>query len=64
MFIGEPSNTNSKVYFDRNLDRMWLEHDKSCILKFKIWKQSFCFWMESIWLGHIYHMINNDSSQK
>jgi hypothetical protein len=23
-------------------------------------KRPFCFWMESILLGHIYHMVNND----
>ena len=37
------------------------EHDKSCFLKFKRWKRPFCFWMESILLGNIYHIINSDS---
>ena len=37
------------------------EHDKPCLLNFKRWKWPFCFRMESILLGHIYHMISNDS---
>ena len=36
------------------------EHDKSYFWKFKRWKWPFCFWMESILLGHIYHMNSND----
>ena len=39
------------------------EHDKSYFWKFKRWKWPFCFWMESILLGHIYHVINNDSCE-
>jgi hypothetical protein len=39
----------------------WSELDKLCFLKFKRWKQLFRIWMESVLLGHIYHMINNDS---
>ena len=33
----------------------WLQSndDKSCFLKFKRWKQPFCFWKESIWLVHV-----------
>jgi hypothetical protein len=34
----------------------WSEHDKSCFLKFKQWRWTFCLWMESILLGHIYHI--------
>jgi hypothetical protein len=34
---------------------------KSGFLKFKRWKRQFRLWMEWILIGHIYHMINNDS---
>ena len=52
-----------QIYFDRTWTKPWSrsKHDKSCSLKFKSLKRPLCFWMESILLGHVYHMINNDS---
>ena len=63
-FIGEPwpSNTNIKVIFYRT----WTEPMLAIwtwqimLFEFQAMKAAICFWMESILLCHIHHMINND----